>query len=146
MSHAYLRGSEPEYLKVIELLKNPDQEAKEVLHLDGVEVFKKGTDMDRRVDQIRHALHAYWFVFCKRFADHLHMQLLFNFVIDFSEYFHRNLDMEFTPNSGSIMGEDVKMWMEEPTYLKMKRNEHAGNCRRLNKSLQHLDDLNKKKK
>jgi len=24
MSHAYLRGSEPEYLKVIELLKNPD--------------------------------------------------------------------------------------------------------------------------
>jgi len=102
--------------------------------------------MDRRVDQIRHALHAYWFVFCKRFADHLHMQLLFNFVISFSEYFYRSLDMEFTPNSGSIMGEDVKMWMEEPTYLKMKRNEYSGNCRRLNKSLAHLDDLNKKKK
>lgn len=118
MSHAYLRGSEPEYLKVIDLLKDPKEDVKKLLYLDDVEVYskKEDIDMNRRVDQIRHAVHAYWFVFCKRFADHLHMQILFNFVINFSNYFHRDLDTEFSPNSGSIQGEDVKAWMEEPTH------------------------------
>jgi hypothetical protein len=69
------------------------------------------------------------------------MWLLYNFVLEFKDTFHRKLDQEFAPNSGTDLAEDVKTWMDEPFYLKEDRQNKIIALQKLQQSLQELDNV-----
>lgn len=71
------------------------------------------------------------------------MWIIANFVHSFRDGFHRKVDQDFAPNSGSELGEDVKHWMEDPYQLKIVRKELTLAIESLRQSLQDIENVNK---
>ena len=72
------------------------------------------------------------------------MWVLHNFVHQFRDSFHRKVDQEFAPNSGTELGEDVKQWMEDPYQLRTLRKELGIAVENLKQSLHELEAVNKR--
>lgn len=120
-SHHYLStSSENEYQYVLNLLtQNPDLNRSKInlrlLSLTPCDSFYNGESrFESSIRTIKNSVHAYWLQLTNRFISQFHMWLLHNFVHQFRDSFHRKVDQEFAPNSGTDLGEDVKQWMEEP--------------------------------
>ena len=78
-----------------------------------------------------------------RFIDQSHMWILQNFVMEYKHHFYRKLDQEFSPNSGTQTGEEVKSRMEEkPSDIKRRNDTHVA-IRKLKQSLGEIDSVNR---
>lgn len=76
-----------------------------------------------KVKEMRNSIHSYMLVASNRFIDQSHMWILQNFVMEYKHNFYRKLDQEYSPNSGTMMGEDVKSRMlERPSEIKKRKD------------------------
>lgn len=54
------------------------------------------------------------------------MWILQNFVIEYKHNYYRTLDQEYSPNSGTSSGSEVKTHMEEkPSDIKKRNDTHV---------------------
>ena len=113
--------------------------------LTGAESYtKKGRDKNSyKVKEMRHSIHSYMLIAVNRYVDQFHMWILQNFVIEFKHNFYRKLDQEYSPNSGTMSGDEVKARMEEkPSDVKKRTDAHTA-IRKLNQSLTEIDTVNR---
>jgi len=150
-SHHYLStGSENEYMYILKLLtdnvdlKQCPLDRLQVLQLTMDEFYNGDSKLELQVKTIKNSVHAYWLQLVNRFLSQFHMWLIHNFVHQFRDSFHRKVDQEFAPNSGTELGEEVKHWMEDPFILKTTRKEIAMAIDNLKQSLSELESVNKR--
>ena len=75
---------------------------------------------------MRNSIHAYMLVAMNRFIDQCHMWILQNYVIEYKHNYYRTLDQEYSPNSGTASGFEVKTRMEEkPSDIKKRNDAHV---------------------
>ena len=70
--------------------------------------FTKNGGNNSQVKIMRCSVHSYMLVAINRFIDQSHMWILQNFVIEFKNNFYRKLDQDYSPNSGTDNGNEVK--------------------------------------
>ena len=149
-AHHYLSaGSENEYVYVLNMLNGVDPSKNDadklkLLELTGATVYVGSSKVEFQIRTIKNSVHAYWLQLINRFLAQFHMWLLHNFVVEFKDSFHRQIDQEFAPNSGTELGEDVKAWMEDPFVVRNMRKDLTLQIDNLKTSLQDLDNVNKR--
>ena len=83
--------------------------------MDGVESFsgEERTKHSYKVNEMRSSIHSYMLVAFNRYVDQCHMWILQNYIIEYKDCFYRKLDGEYSPNSGTNNGDEIKARMVE---------------------------------
>ena len=96
-----------------------------------------------KVREMRNSIHSYMLVAMNRFIDQAHMWILQNFVVEYKHSFYRKLDQDYSPNSGTSEGYEVKTRMEEkPSEIKKRNDTHTA-IKKLKESLEEIDTVNR---
>ena len=83
--------------------------------MEGIESYtvENRTKDSLKVTEMRTSIHSYLLVAFNRYVDQCHMWILQNFVIEYKDSFYRKIDMEYSPNSGTNQGDEIKAHMVE---------------------------------
>lgn len=103
------------YLRIIKKEQVQTVEALKEMAMDGVESYtaENRTKHSYKVTEMRTSIHSYMLVASNRYVDQCHMWILQNFVTEYKDSFYRKIDVEYSPNSGTKRGNEVKSRMNE---------------------------------
>ena len=103
------------YFRIIKKEQVQTVEALKEMAMDGVESYtaENRTKHSYKVTEMRTSIHSYMLVASNRYVDQCHMWILQNFVTEYKDSFYRKIDVEYSPNSGTKRGNEVKSRMNE---------------------------------